>query len=218
MGRRSWPGWPGGGEQRGSVLVAADGVRSTVRRLYDPAPLRYAGFTEWRGIAPCEGIEAGVQVQSYGRGTVFGWVPLRDGMVAWYGRRNAEPGGVDEPGQSKHALTEVYGDWHNAVPRLIEATPTPEESIARGAGLAIEDGVVLGRCAGDSAEATEALREYERRTEDRPHVAGGRHLSKTEGMDRWEHPAACRLRNLLLRSLPKRIALRQFQTVVTFEP
>ncbi|WP_241661185.1 FAD-dependent monooxygenase [Thermomonospora catenispora] len=63
-----------GGVARADLLVAADGVRSAVRRRLWPEarPPRYAGYTAWRLLTrPAEPI--GVGGETWGRGPGSGW-------------------------------------------------------------------------------------------------------------------------------------------------
>jgi 2-polyprenyl-6-methoxyphenol hydroxylase-like FAD-dependent oxidoreductase len=121
-----------GREKRGGVLIGADGLHSTLRPMFDPTPLAYAGFTAWRGLArpPRDlGIPDGRQVQTYGEGAVFGTIPLGGNRFYWYATENAPSGGEDEPGRRKAALLERFAAWHDPIAEVIESTD--EEQIAR---------------------------------------------------------------------------------------
>jgi salicylate hydroxylase len=51
------PNFPEGAEHRGSALIGADGLWSTLRyRLGDLAPPRFAGRTAWRALAPAANL------------------------------------------------------------------------------------------------------------------------------------------------------------------
>ncbi|MFF7248435.1 FAD-dependent monooxygenase [Embleya sp. NPDC008237] len=125
---------PGGPDERASVttttgetltadlVVGADGIRSPIRHALfpeHPGP-RYAGFTTWRAIVP--GIEI-VPGETWGRGLVFGAMPLADGRVYWYATAN-RPAGVTH-GDERAELLRLYRDFHAPIGRLIEAA-TPE--------------------------------------------------------------------------------------------
>ncbi len=100
------------------VLVGADGLRSRVRGSHagDPGPA-YCGYGAWRGITdgPVDLPFAG---ESLGCGERFGYSPLRDGRVYWFGVRPSVADDLPEAGE----LTERYGDWHGPIPELIAAT------------------------------------------------------------------------------------------------
>jgi 2-polyprenyl-6-methoxyphenol hydroxylase-like FAD-dependent oxidoreductase len=121
-----------GSSETGDVLVGADGLRSVVRReLLGDAPLRYAGYTSWRGVTRATELlrEPGLTSETWGPGARFGIVPIGGGEVYWFATRNAPAGGRDEPGQVHARLLEVFGPWHAPIADLIQSTP--EERILR---------------------------------------------------------------------------------------
>ena len=67
-----------GGAARGTLLIGADGLKSRVRaQLLGEAPLRYAGYSSYRGLAPLlDGVNRHELVETWGRGLRFGVVPL----------------------------------------------------------------------------------------------------------------------------------------------
>ena len=81
------------GELDADLVVAADGIGSASRSALFPGHpgLRYAGFTTWRLLT---GPAAGPvpMAESWGRGTVFGVMPLSDGRVYCYAAAPADPG------------------------------------------------------------------------------------------------------------------------------
>jgi 2-polyprenyl-6-methoxyphenol hydroxylase-like FAD-dependent oxidoreductase len=113
----------GGQTLDADVVVAADGLRSTVRAALwpeHPGP-RYAGYSSWRGVTaePVEGIEYGGE--TWGRGHRFGLLPLRDGRVYWFAVTNGPAGAVTADPHA--AVVERFGTWHDPIPRLLAATP-----------------------------------------------------------------------------------------------
>lgn len=105
------------------LVVAADGIRSRIRRALFPAlpePV-YAGTTAWRSVTRAEfppDLEIG---QTLGPGTEFGVLPLGDGRVCWYAATVAPAGGRsdDEPAEVRR----LVGDWHDPIPAVLAATP-----------------------------------------------------------------------------------------------
>jgi 2-polyprenyl-6-methoxyphenol hydroxylase-like FAD-dependent oxidoreductase len=77
-----------GSSAEADVLVGADGIRSTIRRLLDPAApdASYVGFLNTGGYA--RGIDVpgppGVSHLCFGRRAFFGWVKAPDGEVWWF--------------------------------------------------------------------------------------------------------------------------------------
>jgi 2-polyprenyl-6-methoxyphenol hydroxylase-like FAD-dependent oxidoreductase len=114
-----------GQQYRGAVVIGADGIHSTVRRvLGDTARVRYAGYTCWRGTATLEGpgVADRCAVETWGRGARFGLVPVGRGRVYWYATTNALEGTDVGPGIQKFLVRELYGGWHEPIPPAIEAT------------------------------------------------------------------------------------------------
>jgi len=122
----------GGGEERGRVLVGADGVYSAVREsLHGPGKPRYAGYTAWRGVSyPDERlVPRGVGLETWGRGTRFGCVYIGGGRVYWFATQNAPEGARDAPGESRRRVLGLLRGWHEPVEALVRATL--EEGIRR---------------------------------------------------------------------------------------
>ena len=140
-------------ELTASLVVAADGVHSTTRRLLWPeAPEpRFWGNTVWRGIARAEGVEAGMTL---GRGRYFLVMPVGRGRVYWaLGTRAAEPG-LRFDDELAEVRRRVEG-WHEPIAALLDATP-PEAVLHHDmADLGTLETFVKGRVAllGDAAHA-----------------------------------------------------------------
>jgi 2-polyprenyl-6-methoxyphenol hydroxylase-like FAD-dependent oxidoreductase len=123
-----------GREERGDVLIGADGIRSIVRtQLFGAPQPRYSGYTCWRSAAHIEHprLEPTVYTQVYGRGSNFGVFPIGDRYWSWYGTKMTPAGGgAGGDGASwKREATEQFKDWYETVPAVIEATP--EEGFVR---------------------------------------------------------------------------------------
>jgi 2-polyprenyl-6-methoxyphenol hydroxylase-like FAD-dependent oxidoreductase len=125
---------PAGEEQPGEeiaadLVVVADGIRSAVRGALFPAHPgpKYAGFTAWRMITDVpDGVEISPS-ETWGRGAVFGIVPLPHGRLYCYATANL-PAGTAFPDE-KAALAGRFADWHEPIPALIRQTPP--ESLLR---------------------------------------------------------------------------------------
>jgi 2-polyprenyl-6-methoxyphenol hydroxylase-like FAD-dependent oxidoreductase len=108
------------GEVEADLVVAADGIGSATRTALfpgHPGP-RYTGVTAWRLLTgPVAGPAP--MAESWGRGTVFGVMPLAGGRVYCYATALAEPGtrASDELAE----LVRRFGTWHEPIPRLLAA-------------------------------------------------------------------------------------------------
>jgi len=106
------------GELDADLVVAADGIGSATRQAFFPGHpgLRYAGFTTWRLLTgPVTGQVP--MAESWGRGTVFGVMPLHDGRVYCYAAAPAAPGA--HAGDELAELIRLFGDWHEPIPGLL---------------------------------------------------------------------------------------------------
>jgi 2-polyprenyl-6-methoxyphenol hydroxylase-like FAD-dependent oxidoreductase len=108
------------GELEADLVVAADGIGSATRAaLFPEHPgVRYAGFTTWRLLT---GPVAGrvPMAESWGRGTVFGVMPLADGRVYCYAAAPANPGAHTDEDDELAELVRLFGTWHEPIPTLL---------------------------------------------------------------------------------------------------
>lgn len=104
------------------MIVAADGIRSAVRRAHwpDDCGLRYSGYTAWRGVTSRPVDVLGVAGETWGLGRRFGIAPLRDGRVYWFGVANASPGTVFE--NEFDTVHQMFGHWHDPIRALLDST------------------------------------------------------------------------------------------------
>ena len=166
------------GDLDAALVVAADGIGSATRTALFPGHpgLRYAGFTTWRLLTgPVPGpVPMG---ETWGRGTVFGVMPLADGRVYCYAAAPAAAG--THAGDELAELVRRFGGWHEPIPALLAgavpaavlrhdvaelASPLPSfhsgrvvllgdaahpmtPNLGQGACQAVEDAVVLSRLA-----------------------------------------------------------------------
>ena len=138
------------------LVVAADGLRSTVRTALWPAGgrTRAEGIVAWRftcrlplGV-PADGGE------SWGRGQYAGFAPLPDGRIyAWFA--TAAAGAPTEPASTLVWLYRRFAAWHSPIPELLQAA-SPDQLLRHEIhDLEPLDTFVLGRVAllGDAAHA-----------------------------------------------------------------
>ena len=145
----------GGDTETFDVVVAADGIRSRVRREWPDDPgVRYAGYRAWRGVTGSAVDVSTGSGETVGRGLRFGIAPLVDGRVYWFAVVS-QP--IDEPAEDgPQPVLERFAGWHRPIEELINATP-PEDIHA----LPIEElagrlpSFRRGRCVllGDAAHA-----------------------------------------------------------------
>jgi 2-polyprenyl-6-methoxyphenol hydroxylase-like FAD-dependent oxidoreductase len=175
------------GDLDADLVVAADGIGSRIRAALfpdSPGP-RYSGFTTWRFVAPAVPAGAGraEPAETWGRGEVFGVLPLASGQVYCYASAPA-PAGVRHDDEAA-GLKQRFGRWHDPIPGLIgaispdrvlhddvywiaEALPAYHRGrvallgdaahamtphLGQGACQAIEDAVVLASVAGPGTPA-----------------------------------------------------------------
>jgi 2-polyprenyl-6-methoxyphenol hydroxylase-like FAD-dependent oxidoreductase len=106
-------------ESEADLVVAADGIRSVVRRFLfpqHPGP-RYVGYTAWRMVVPAPaGIGTGFETWGTD-GRRFAVLPLGDGRLYCYATSNAEAGRLHDDEQAE--LGRLFGDWHDPIPQII---------------------------------------------------------------------------------------------------
>jgi 2-polyprenyl-6-methoxyphenol hydroxylase-like FAD-dependent oxidoreductase len=106
------------GELEADLVIAADGIGSATRSALFPGHpgLRYAAFTTWRLLTGPVTVQPPM-AESWGRGTVFGVMPLSDGRVYCYAAAPAAPGGHADDELAE--LTRLFGQWHEPIPGLL---------------------------------------------------------------------------------------------------
>ncbi|MGW4756776.1 FAD-dependent monooxygenase [Streptomyces chartreusis] len=114
------------GELEADLVVAADGIRSAVRRALFPhhPGAVYSGFTTWRVVIPVPGARFASH-ETWGRGRIWGSHPLKDGRVYAYAAA-VTPAGEHGPDDEKAELLRRYGDWHDPIPAILAAA-RPED-------------------------------------------------------------------------------------------
>ncbi|WP_228972975.1 FAD-dependent monooxygenase [Streptomyces sp. DH12] len=108
------------GDLRADALLAADGLRSSLRRQLFPRHrgLRHSGEAGWRAVLPGSGLPTPQAVETWGRGERFGVVPLADGRIYVYATAVTAPG--VRPTDHHAELTRRFGAWHDPIPALLD--------------------------------------------------------------------------------------------------
>ncbi|HEU5389543.1 MAG TPA: FAD-dependent monooxygenase [Streptosporangiaceae bacterium] len=106
------------GDLDADLVVAADGIRSPIRTELFPGHQgpRYSGCTAWRFLAP-KPAQGPSPAETWGRGAVFGAVPLADGRVYCYASAFV-PAGTRHDDEAAE-LKRRFGGWHDPIPGLI---------------------------------------------------------------------------------------------------
>lgn len=112
---------------RADALIAADGIRSGVRRQLLPAATpRYAGYTCWRAVVDTHNLRlpVGESCETWGeRGRRFGYVPVGDEQVYWFACLNSpEPQNPRFRNYRAADLQREFADFHAPVPELLALT------------------------------------------------------------------------------------------------
>jgi 2-polyprenyl-6-methoxyphenol hydroxylase-like FAD-dependent oxidoreductase len=235
-----------GSEERGDLLIGADGLSSVIRSAIADVRPRYAGYTAWRGVSPAP-VEHGRLTESWGVGERFGLVDIGRGRTYWFATKNAPEGEPDEPEGKKAEILRRFSRWHEPIAVIAESAdesailrndvyylePLPRWSegrvvlvgdaahattpgVGQGAAQAIEDAVVLADRLAPGADLATALGEYEAIR--RPRVEAVLKLSRrADKAAQLASPLGWRIRNAIVRRLSERAQRRQLEPLVRYE-
>jgi 2-polyprenyl-6-methoxyphenol hydroxylase-like FAD-dependent oxidoreductase len=115
-----------GGIEQADLVVGADGINSRVREeLFGASPIRYSGFTAWRGVVPLDPAlsERLTPGESFGPGSLFGVARLNGNQAYWWASARKPENAGGEASVEKAGLLHRFGAWCDPIPELIAATP-----------------------------------------------------------------------------------------------
>ncbi|HEX2141178.1 MAG TPA: FAD-dependent monooxygenase [Candidatus Limnocylindria bacterium] len=114
-----------GTEERGDVLVGADGIASAVRaQLHGAEPPSYSGYTAWRALCDFSHprLPVGEMWIYWGPGARILHYHVSDQRVYWLAMAKAPARTPDPPEGRKAAALARYRGWASPVEELIEST------------------------------------------------------------------------------------------------
>ncbi len=121
-----------GHEERGDVLIGADGLRAALRAALPGATEpRYAGYVSWQALARVDTdvVPVGLFRVVWGRGARFLFYRVGAEEVYWEGTFAAPAGGAEAEGPRKQAVLERFQGWPAPVETIVAATE--QEAIGR---------------------------------------------------------------------------------------
>jgi len=173
--RVTWRTGTEGHRRVSDLVVAADGVRSTVRaQLFPGAPARYSGSTCWRAVIPDTSTD-GRLFEVWGPETEFGFLRVSEGELYWFGYFRLRAGA--SLGDELAAARDRFAGWSPRIRSIVAATTADQlmrhdvyflpgglhtyirgrvvmvgdaahaalPTVGGGASAALEDGVCVGR-------------------------------------------------------------------------
>lgn len=229
------------------IVVGADGIHSATRRaLFGEEPLRYAGYTTWRGVTDLLPGDEEAIGEYWGGDLRFGCVPIGAGRLYWFAVAIAPPDGRD--GDDPRAdLLETFGEWPSNVRAIIGRTEGADilrtdtfdrppskkwgdgpvtllgdaahpmtPNLGQGGCQAVEDAVVLARLLAELGPVEATLRAYERCRIPRANNFVRRSFSFGK-LAHIESRLARSARDTLMRWTPDGITTRQLESFYRFD-
>jgi len=232
----------------GDLVVIADGIRSRNRAAVTAEPgARYSGYSAWRAVTRHPVDLSDAAGETWGFRERFGFAPLPDGRVYWFGVAS-----LPEGTRFEDEFAEVrrrFEAWHAPIQALLDATDPASvlrhdihelarplhtftrgrcvlvgdaahamtPDLGQGGGQALEDAATLGNLVAEAADLDAALDAYDRLRRPRTQSIARRARS----MGRMAHvgwrPAAA-LRDAAIRMTPASVLARAAAGLGEWEP
>ena len=237
----------GGQEVQGDVLIGADGIHSVIRtQLFGLIKPGYVGYTCWRGLAHT--TRTGLETWAWGKGCQFGITPMSQARAYWFVQKYAPEGEKDKPGGKKSEILELFHDWHDPIPAVIEATA--ETDILRNdiyelkhlrqwsqgrvtllgdAAHAMTPNLGQGACqAIEDAVALGACLNEATDIATALQLYEKRRVTRANNITRlahfigqsvqWDNPMLSGVRNTIIRNIPVSMAIKRFMWLLDYQP
>lgn len=121
----NWTSSTAAGQHEVDLVLVTDGIRSENRkRLGLDTGLAYSGYTAWRGVTRHPVELAGAAAETWGSGAIFGYTPLPDDQVYWFGTLSTPE--HTQLGSHHQAVTDIFADWHAPIAQCLAATESHE--------------------------------------------------------------------------------------------
>ncbi|MFJ5770736.1 FAD-dependent monooxygenase [Psychrobacillus sp. NPDC093180] len=113
-----------GTELTADLLIAADGIHSTIRKKLVPnSEPRYSGYTCWRGITENKGkVDEFTSTEIWSTNGRFGMAPMKDGRVYWFACINTREKDLFYQHIERNEIANLFKSFPKVVPELIRET------------------------------------------------------------------------------------------------
>lgn len=121
-----------GSEISGDYAIVADGIHSVARdSIFGKQPLRYAGYTCWRGIAKTWPKDADQKLftETWGTKGRIGIVPLANQETYWFAVAAASENSIVHQTYELSHLVRRFESYHKPIQEVLEAT-NPDKIIS----------------------------------------------------------------------------------------